>query len=221
MTAYQKREDHFDGDDTAKWSGEAERQMRLLPLGTERNVSHPLVKSWLEDRQIQGTAVDFGCGTAFYRTLFSGMRYIGIDQNPDMIAASKARWPGPDETFYQVPLNKILDNHPELENAVDAGLFLTVLQHNHHETADEIMEQVKRMLKPGALLFVMEATYVEEFYPSKTRQQLGLPDPDPERLDSMVYGAAIYTVKGWAHFLDRFGFDYFYDGAGAHIGIKR
>lgn len=220
---YKSREDHYDGDNVTKWSGEAARQMKVLPLGAEQKASRPIIESWIKDHQLQGgTAADFGCGTAFYRKVFSPMRYIGIDQNPDMISASKLRWPGPDEIFYQVPLNKVLDHYPELENTVDVGMFVTVLQHIHHEVADEIMEQVSRILKPGAPLFVFEATYVEAFYPPETRKKYGYPEIDPERLDSILYGAAVYTVKGWSHFLDRFGFDVrSYDGRCGHLAIKR
>lgn len=223
MSERKSRKDFFDGDDTAKWSGEAKRQMQVLPPGAEKSFSWPLYESWVNKLDLRGTAVDFGCGTAYYRPLFSNMNYIGVDQNPDMILSSKVRWPqGQREKFYQTPLNKITDNFPELSGVGDAGLFVTVLQHNHYEVADEIMQQVCRVLKSGATLFLFEATYIETYYPPETRKRYGFPDIDPNRLDSIIYGAAIYTEKGWRNFFDKFGFDVLdYDGGCGYVAKRR
>jgi SAM-dependent methyltransferase len=223
---YKTRAQHYDGDDTRKWSGEARRQMTVLPPtdATNAKFAWPLYDVWVEKLGLAGgTAVDFGCGTAYYRSLFKELDYIGIDQNPEMIASSKIRWPESETVkFYQTPLTAILKNFPELKNTADAGLFVTVLQHNHHETAEEIMVDVCQILKPGAALFLFEATYIETYYPLETRQRGGFRDIDPECLDSMAYGAAVYTLKGWHAFFDRHGFDVLhYDNGCGHVAIKR
>lgn len=223
MSHKKSRAAFFDGDDTAKWSGEARRQMAALPAGQSAS-SWPLpLAPWTSVLPAGGTAVDFGCGTAYYRMCFKGMNYIGIDQNPDMLASAKTRWPaGGTESFFQTPLNKILDNFPQLSGVGDAGLFLTVLQHNHYEVAEEIMGHATRVLKPGATLIMHEATYIERWFPAADRKRYGFPEIDPECLESMAYGAAIYTEKGWRHFLNRFGFDtVFYDGGGWFVAKKR
>lgn len=219
------REAFFDGDDTKKWSGEAKRQMEVLPPGDKITPREwPYYDEWLKKLGVTGTAIDFGCGTALYRPLFSRMDYVGIDQNTDMITASKIRWKDSDkkETFCQAPLNDIISKYPELVGVGDAGLFVTVLQHNHYEVADEIMGQVNKILKPGAVLFLVEATYIERYYPDQTRLAGNFPDIEPDKLTSMVYGAAIYTEKGWRHFFDGHGFDVLdYDNGCGYVAKKR
>lgn len=218
------RAQFFDGDDTGKWAGEAARQLQVFPPGSEKggNEFPPLRAKYGIPND--GVGVDFGCGTGLVRPGFGTMNYIGIDQNPGMLAGIEKRWAGrdPKVSAYESPLNKILDNHPQLREVGDLGCFVTVLQHNHWETAAEILDQAHGVLKPGAYLFLMEATYIERHYPKETRLKYGLPDPiDPERLEC-VDGAAIFTPKGWIHFLGQRGFEFLqYDGDCCYVFRRR
>lgn len=209
MPRIKPREEFFDGDDKEKWSEEAQRQITENLPGKEPSYDSFGFRQFVLENNLQGIGVDFGCGTGQARPVFEGMGYIGIDQNPDMIEGLQKRWKGRNQgpiQYYQTPLTSILQNFPDLESTGDAGLFITVLQHNHYETAGEILDQAFGVLKPGAVLFMMEATYTEEYYPENVRIKYDLPPVDPERLEC-VDGPAIYTPKGWFNLLAKHGFE--------------
>jgi len=225
MPHMKTRFEFYDGDDVDKWAGEAARQLEVHPPGQENMSDRIPFVLWLKEQNgsPDQTVVDFGCGTGLARTLFEGMNYIGIDQNPDMLEGIETRWKNRDPKVraYESPLNQILQHHPDLEGIADVGCLITVLQHNHWETAAEILDQVHRVLKPGAYLLMFEGTYIERHYPLETRKKYDLPDLDPERLEC-VDGGAIFTPKGWAHFLDQHGFELLkYDGDCGHLSRRR
>jgi SAM-dependent methyltransferase len=217
----------FDGDDTKKWAGEAARQLELCPPGQEDifpRPNHPFIY-WSRRYNVPetGMVVDFGCGTGLMRTMFTGMSYIGIDQNPEMVAGIKTRWQERDSQVqvYETPLNQIVIQYPELREVADLGCFVTVLQHNHWETAGEILDQAAQVLKPDGILLLVEGTYIEKHYPLETRRKYNLPELDPERLES-ADAAAIFTLKGWINFLNLHGFDHLdYDGDCTHVARRK
>lgn len=221
------REEFCDGDDVKKWSEEAARQLEVHPPGAEQmspSVAHPFIR-WQKEFNVpsDGTVVDFGCGTGLIRPVFAEMNYIGVDQNPDMLIGIQKRWQGRDSKVraFESPLNQITLHHPELKEVADVGCFCTVLQHNHWETAKEILAQAFQVLKPGAILMMFEATFTDEKYPLETRIKYKMPAPDPERL-LPVDGGAVFTPKGWANMLDEAGFDHLeYDGDCGHVSRRR
>jgi SAM-dependent methyltransferase len=218
----------FDGDDESKWSGEAARQLEMHPPGQEYSQpspDHPFVH-WRNKYGVpsDGVVVDFGCGTGLLRPVFETLNYIGVDQNPEMVEGIQLRWKDRDPSFcvYQAPLTEIVETHPVLQEVADMGCFCTVLQHNHFDTAAEILDQAFQVLKPGAILVMMEATFIERHYPEETRIKYRLPDPiDPESLEAADQ-AAIFTVKGWENLLDQHGFDLLeYDGDCMYVSRRR
>jgi len=222
---------HKDGDDKAKWSGEGYRQISVVPRVKEIDYGKGFFDCYLEESGIRaqgGTAVDFGCGSAMYRNLFRGMTYLGIDQNPDMIAISNTRWSGREEEvggksahFFMTPLTKITDVYPSLVHSADVGLFITVLQHNHFDTAALILQQAAKVLKPGGALMLMEGTYDERYFPEHNRKQYNFPPIDPEDLESS-YGMGVFTSKGWLNFLTQNGFENpEYDGSSYYTAISK
>jgi SAM-dependent methyltransferase len=219
------REEFYDGDDTAKWAGEAARQLEVYPPGQEEWASVIPFEQWLSKYNIDrnGTVVDFGCGTGLLRGIFEGMNYIGIDQNYAMLEGIEARWGGRDPKVcaYESPLTKITQYHPELIGVGDLGLFCTVLQHNHWTTAGEILHQAAQVLKPEAFLFMYEGTFDDKHYPKEAREKYDLPDPDPNRLEC-ADGGAIFTPKGWEHFLGQHGFELLeYDGDCGYLSKRK
>ena len=85
----------------------------------------------------------------------------------------------------------------------------------------QILDEAAKVLKPGALLVMFEGTYTEKHYPKETRIKYDLPDIDPERLEC-ADGPAIFTPKGWAHFLDQHGFELLeYDGDCGHVSRRK
>jgi SAM-dependent methyltransferase len=157
------------------------------------------------------------------RPVFPGMSYIGIDQNPSMLAGIRTRWQerDPGIRVYESPLAQITILHPELRGIADMGCFVTVLQHNHWSTAGEILDQAFQVLKPGGLLVLVEGTYIDKHYPAEARAKYRLPPLDPDRLEPAA-ASAIFTPKGWSHFLGEHGFDYLdYDGDCTHVARRK
>ena len=133
MPRMKTREEFFDGDDTSKWSGEAARQLEVHPPGTENVNIHGPFEKWYNEypRNEENIVFDFGCGTGLARSGFMDCRYIGVDQNLDMLKGAQTRWEGrdPRTEVFESPLNQITQHHPSLMGMGDFGFFLTVLQH--------------------------------------------------------------------------------------------
>ncbi len=99
--------------------------------------------------------LDLGCGdgnsAAFFRKHFTDSEYFGIDTSKESIAvaverkienASFAHYDG-----FVVPFE---------ENTFDLVLIACVLHHIDHGQHERVLEQVKRVLKPGGRLYVFE-----------------------------------------------------------------
>ena len=213
-----------DGDDEKKWSNHALEQLEncppgstamTLPSGSEEmsGIDGPFPE-YLKEHNIQGAGVEFGCGTSIHRNLWNGMHYIGIDQNLGMLHGALERWKGRESEkvlssqWYEAPLGGITNAHPELKEIGDAGQSITVLQHNHYEDGKEMLDQIYKVLKPGAPFFFMEGTYAERWFPAENRVKYGYGDEgpiDPDNLEPLK-GQCMFTVKGWENFLAEHGF---------------
>lgn len=237
--AYVSREKFFDGHDEKKWSNHAIEQLRDVPPGStpesmgsgnelQAGTDDALAR-YLKKNNIQGTGVEFGCGTSIHRNRWNGMHYVGIDGNPGMIKGSEDRWAGRENKgvlssrWFLTTLNTITDNCPELIGIGDAGSCITVLQHNHYEDGKEIMDQIYKVLKPGAPFFFVEGTYAEQWFPAENRVKYGWGDSspiDPDNLDP-VRGSCIFTEKGWRNFMSQHGFEIIFAENSTYIAIRQ
>ena len=233
------RDQFCDGNDMRKWSNHAREQLEGVPPGStpatmpsgneEQCGTTGPFPDYIKEHNIQGTGVDFGCGTSIHRNTWNGMHYIGIDQNPAMLNGALTRWKGRENLkvlsskWYQVPLGSVTNHFPELVEIGDAGVSITVLQHNHYEDGKEILDQIYKVLKPGAPYFFMEGTYEDRWFPAENRIkcEYGDADPiDPNNLEPLK-GQCMFTVKGWHHFLAEHGFKIIYDEDSNYIAIKQ
>lgn len=135
---------------TARWD-------RLMRLQTD--LSQPLElsfffnsRTWLEAR----TVLDVGTGNAHYlRQLaryFPAKSYVGIDTDASHIEVAQREEPGGDVPSMQFLL---LDAH-DVRGAYDVALARLLVQ--HLPSAADFLTSMRRAIKPGGLLIVIESS---------------------------------------------------------------
>lgn len=103
-------------------------------------------------------ALDFGCGSGLWRAYFRPGRYVGVDQNEAMIREAQRRWSGDDATFVCCP--GVADGVPLPfpSGAFDLVWTCTVLQHNTDHDKRPILRELRRVLRVGGRLVMVENT---------------------------------------------------------------
>lgn len=100
-----------------------------------------------------GVIVDFGCGVGAPARYLHGryQQYIGVDQSAELIAAAKSYNTGlPDVKF--IVGNAKATNLPKHS----ADLILSIGALHHMTELDAVVQEMKRVAKPGAKLAVIE-----------------------------------------------------------------
>lgn len=116
--------------------------------------------------------LDFGCGTGEFAPSFPGDHYTGVDLSRAYLSYAARTYRG-----QFVALSG--DAMPFASASFDAALVLGVIHHLPDAIAQAAVDELHRVLKPGATMLVME----------------DIPPPDP------------WNVAGHAmHWLDRGGF---------------
>ena len=103
-----------------------------------------------------GWVLDFGCGSGRFGPLLSGFgrRYFGMDLSPSGVA--QARLAHPDLEFWWMEEDRI----PLDDNKVSVAFAITVFQHITDDF-DLWASELRRVLKPDARMFVIDAPYTE------------------------------------------------------------
>lgn len=97
-----------------------------------------------------GDAVDLGCGTGTYTQLLDalGFRVTGIDNAPGLLAIARER-------LQERPVNLVAGSITELplcDHTQDLALSMGVLQ--HVDDVPRVLDEMKRVLRPGGLLLI-------------------------------------------------------------------
>lgn len=162
-----------DARDKACWTNHAAEQMQQTAYkpsaGAVLGLGDPLIVA-LNDAEPWEYVLDFGCGTGLWRGMFKDRAmYVGVDQNPDMIAGALQRWP--DAVYADVAGVWPLCNFIQVEGVNDdrpmpfvAGAFdivftSAVLQHNIYVDQEKIVREFNRVLKIGGRYIGFENTY--------------------------------------------------------------
>lgn len=150
---------------------------RLLNIVKENNGSRPL------------KVLDYGMGTGLWRNLFDrkDFKYIGCDQNKDMV--NGAKWRFPDDTL--VVFNAKFDTNIFELHSFDLVFTSAVIQHNLHDQKRPILQFFKHILKPGGFYLMTENVWREDNVPGVK--------------DGMTDGYS-FTANDWEIFMSGEGF---------------
>jgi len=92
--------------------------------------------------KLKGVMLDFGCGSKPYKTLFNVERYIGIDfENPGHPHINEQI-----DVFYDG--KKIPFDSEHFDSVFSSEVF------EHVFNLDEILKEINRVMKPGALMLI-------------------------------------------------------------------
>jgi ubiquinone/menaquinone biosynthesis C-methylase UbiE len=178
------------------------REEKVWTVHSEEHKSHDLHKVtediWLRKQLVanvpKGTlVVDFGCGSGLWRNLFEGYKYMGLDQNPGMIAVAQSR-KLQDASFQITEWNKL----SLADNTLDLIFTSAVIQHNKHDQKRQVLSEFLRVLKPGGFFLCTENTFRPDNYSTTFRNK-----PFREDLDD----GYSFTKSGWEKFMKDSGFE--------------
>ncbi|MFH0874130.1 MAG: class I SAM-dependent methyltransferase [Candidatus Komeilibacteria bacterium] len=114
-----------------------------------------IAKYW--SREISGSILDIGCGTGEFSRLFPPEQYLGLDINPDYIAYAKRKQP------YQF----MVGDATQLtfsDQSFDKVLMIGVLHHLDDTLSRAILSEIKRVVKIGGRVILMEDLRVAKKY---------------------------------------------------------
>lgn len=152
------------------------------------------LRQWLKEVDPKGPCVDWGCGSGLWKNLFNGYQYFGVDQNPEMLRVARERWPEDKGSFIQV------DWYGSTMNAESVDLIFTsaVIQHNLHEQKDKVVQEFRRLLKPGGYYLCTETTFSPSNY---SHAAPGVPYSED------FSDGYSFTKSGWERYMKRHGFE--------------
>lgn len=99
-----------------------------------------------------GRALEFGCGVGRWVHLLieNGLHFVGVDISEKMLASAREAHP---ESEYQ-----LIDGFslPFPDESFDLVYSVTVVHHNPFDRQDKILAEMKRVLRPGGYLIMLE-----------------------------------------------------------------
>jgi SAM-dependent methyltransferase len=116
------------------------------------------------------TVVDIGCDDAFLRkaihsgTYFSGTNYIGVEFKLKSVRKASDAMPkcGNPATFVCADLYQGL---PFLrKESVDIVICMEVIEHLEEKAGENLMREIKRVLKPGGIAFMSQPNHSPDFW---------------------------------------------------------
>lgn len=157
------RERHADG---GTWSGaDGAQAFAALDAATDRLLGYPFVLAALSRRtgRTGGTAgtrggltlVDYGCGPGRVADLAArelGVRVVGVDTSPEMLALARAGAPAVAE-YHLVEDNRVTGLPDECADAVMCNHVLASLP--TQEAVLAVFTEIRRLLRPGGLLVLL------------------------------------------------------------------
>lgn len=114
---------------------------------TEKQIIDRELGPW--QRHPQRWFLDFGCGTGEFAPCFPANQYIGIDIAPAYLRFAQHAYAG----RFLAMRGTMLALRPQ---SCDAALVLGVLHHLPDQVAQVAIAELWRVLRPGALLLIME-----------------------------------------------------------------
>ena len=152
--------------------------------------------------------LDLGSGTGRHVVFFArrGMTVWGLDNSPEGLRATRA-WLTDEGLEATLVDQSMLDPLPFENGFFDAVISVQVIHHAKLATIQSVVGEVKRVLKPGGLLFVTvpqtrnQATEFEEIEPNTylplNGPEKGLPHHyfTPEELTEVFAGFEVAAIR--------------------------
>jgi SAM-dependent methyltransferase len=123
--------------------------------GTGKTFTHPLEPSWLSPLAPSARILDYGCGYgrlagALHQQGFTTVE--GVDMSPALIARARQQWPILHFSVIDAP-----PTLPDPDGSFDAALLFAVLTCIPTDAGQrELIAELHRLLRPGALLYVSD-----------------------------------------------------------------
>ncbi|MDW3203909.1 MAG: class I SAM-dependent methyltransferase [Alphaproteobacteria bacterium] len=109
--------------------------------------------------------LDLGCGTGALRRYVRQADYLGIDRNPDYIAAASERYP-PASDWMAADVADLAAIEPgRFDVVVGAGL----LHHLDDTVSQEMIRTAASLLKPGGRLAMLDPVFIDGQHPIARR----------------------------------------------------
>jgi ubiquinone/menaquinone biosynthesis C-methylase UbiE len=103
-----------------------------------------------ELQPLSGPVLDVGCGTGVFAHYFDPTEYLGIDLNPDYIAAAQRR--APQHRFAVMDARRLELPDQSQRRCIISGL----LHHLPDDDAGQVLREVARVLQPGGRVAIWE-----------------------------------------------------------------
>jgi len=129
-----------------KWTGERLETFVSNETTVEHLHRYGIVMPFIENK----TVLDIACGEGYGSKLLSSkaLKVIGVDIDPETIENAINKYKASNLTFIQGSADKI----PAEDAFVDVIVSFETIE--HHDKHNEMMNEIKRVLKPGGILII-------------------------------------------------------------------
>ncbi len=129
-----------------KWTGERLETFVLNETTVEHLHRYGIVMPFIEDK----TVLDIACGEGYGSKLLSSkaLKVIGVDIDLETIEKASKKYGSSNLTFIQGSADKI----PVKDGSIDTVVSFETIE--HHDKHNEMMNEIKRVLKPGGILII-------------------------------------------------------------------
>ena len=173
----------------AVWDTHSVQLLNQIGTSPADHINTPQIAKWVRNLDCS-TVLDFGCGVGVFSYLFHNLKYVGCDQNEEMIRTARSKWP--DKYFILHDWSSL----PFSDGTFDLAFTRAVIMHNSNEDKEELLPEFVRVIKPGGYYISSEATFTEEVWEKRFPGQ---------PFDSNYTDGFTFTKDGWMSLFSEFG----------------
>lgn len=151
---------------------------------------------------------DVGSGIGRRHKYFPDAHYVGIEREEIMVENGRRVFPHLE--FHLADAQELETALPQFKGDFDMVLTFHVLQYNHVQQQEEILNGIRFILKPGGFFYMKENTIYEH-------NNIGYTDME----DVRSLNNSSYTAAGWKHKLGRHGFSCITEADHGHFLFRK